>query len=95
MEIFNHIIKTEEIIGISPLYAQPSKDPAMRSLYNSFRYVFEVHCKSRSIEITSDYFLPGEGDKAVAKYMKWEHEYYTERDKIKELLKEPISTSAD
>ena len=93
MEIFKHLIRTKEIIGMGPLYVQPSRDPAMISLYGSFRYLFEVHTKTRSIEITSDYYNPGHSGsndaKEVAKINEWEAKYYRYRDDIEKLIECP------
>ena len=90
MEIFFNHIKESEIIGIGPLYMQASKDNVSRSLYNSFRFMFEVHCKTRSIEIHSDYFRPGfkenPDQKETDAYKKWEKQYHDYRDKVVELL---------
>lgn len=85
MEIFKHIIQADQVIGISPLYAQPSKYPVMRSLYNSFRYVFDVHLKTRSLEIVSDYFLPNDNKTEQEKAKDWEDKYYQYREQITNL----------
>lgn len=82
MEIFGHIVKSDEVIGIGPLFMQQSSDPAMRSLYNSFRYEFELHARTRSIKIVSDYFHPAGQDAEKEKANKWKEEYFTERKKI-------------
>jgi hypothetical protein len=93
MNIMNHIIRSSDIIGISPLYIQHSQDQAMRSLYNTQRFCFWVHTKTISIEITSDYFNPGVPEMKNEKereFMKaWETEYYDNRKKISELVGEP------
>jgi len=97
MLIFQHLIKDTEIIGIGPLYAQPSKDTAMLTLYQSFRYEFEVHTKTQAIKICSDFFKPGglpehlinkEQQKATA----WKQEYYTVRNLVAGQIGEILNT---
>ena len=61
MEIIGHFIADNEIIGISPVYDQATTDQATLHLYNAQRVVFYVHCKSRDIEIQSNYFYIGRG----------------------------------
>lgn len=86
MNIFDHEIKTSEIIGIGPLYASQSKDAAARSLYGAFRYEFHVHCKNHSIEVFSDYFYPQDGDRQKKRAEEWKNQYHIHRDQIKSLV---------
>ena|ERR1051325_7852842 len=81
MEIIGHLIQDTDIIGIGPLYAEQSKDLMMQSLYNAFRYFFEVHCKQRSIRIEGDFFKPAgyndhNKEKETAKIKSWKEEYF-------------------
>jgi len=91
MKIFDHIIKTTEIIGISPLYAQPTKDAVTYQLYKAFKYVFFIHVHKQSIEISSNMFYPSDTadlDKASQTgkaIVDWKDQYYSIRSKI-ELL---------
>jgi len=92
MKIFEHLIKTSEIIGISPLYAQSDKDATMRTLYKSFKYMFHVYTRQQSIEITSETFYPGDTsdlDKASAtgkKIIDWKDQYFGYRSEIELLI---------
>lgn len=95
MEIIGHLIKDTEIIGIGPVYMEHSKDQIMISLYNSFRYVFDVHCKSRSVQIQSDFFKPSQNDEVARadekkKYTAWKEEYYRARRLVADQIGEII-----
>lgn len=78
MEIFDHIIQDNEIIGIGPLMFQRSANHTSVQLFNEHRMFFQVHCKQQSIEISSDYFRPGTGNtnsKEEEKITKWKARY--------------------
>ena len=95
MDIIGHLIQDTEIIGIGPLYAEPTKDLTMQSLYNSFRYFFDVHCRQRSIRIESDYFKPAQSDELKRlnekkRYNDWKEEYNRVRKLIAEQIGEII-----
>jgi len=94
MDIIGHLIQDTEIIGIGPLYTQPSKDLALRSLYNSQRFIFNVHTKHNSIEIASHYFMPGPPDMKNEdernKMRRWEDDYYKARQLIADQIGEII-----
>lgn len=89
MEIFGHIIKDEEIIGIAPLYAQRHTDPVMVSLYNAFRFSFEVHCKQTSIKIESEYFFTDKNPAETIKAEDWKKKYFDHRANLVDLLELP------
>jgi hypothetical protein len=96
MEICTHLIKTEEIIGIGPLMVESHPDMASRTLWNAKRFAFQVHCRQRSIEITSDYYHVGTGNnpnaeeaEARKKYYGFKSQYEEARKKIEELLMLP------
>ena len=91
MLMFYHIIKSELIIGIGPLYWLHSTDLAMRSLYNSGRYTFDVHTMHGKIEIQSEFFNPRDNKDEQDKMKKWEDEYYENRKKVADMIGEPIS----
>jgi hypothetical protein len=92
IEIFGHMIKRDEIIGISALRVKATTDPAMWSLYGAKKLFFHVHTKQNSIEIDSDYFKVSSIDEKEAlderkAYNEWAGEY----KKLKELIKLMLS----
>lgn len=96
MNICGHIIKTELIIGIGPIYVLHHPDPRLRNTHNPVALVFEVHTAERTIEIKSEYYKLGIGPAALDEgekqdrvlYLKFEEQYYKAVAEISELIGE-------
>lgn len=94
MNICGHIIKTDLIIGIGPIYVLEHPDPRMRNIHRPVALGFEVHTTERSIEVKSEYFKVGIEaeplDKGEAQdreaYKQFEEQYYNAQKEIADLL---------
>ncbi|MGN6293745.1 MAG: hypothetical protein ACTHMV_13460 [Chitinophagaceae bacterium] len=91
MNIFNHLIKEEEIIGISPLYDRTYSD--INGRVNVLHY-FRIHLKHTSILIDSPEFLSGVD---TMQHEEWLNQYHIARRCISEYVQEidAISACAD
>jgi hypothetical protein len=56
MQICNHTIADDEVIGIGPLMTENKQDP----IYPTKRYWFYLHCRQQSIRIESDAIVVGD-----------------------------------
>lgn len=74
MQIWNHIIKDSEVIGIGPLMNREPKDPAQRD-YGARQLFFLLYLRGYSIEVSSDWFELGTGD-YITEYNKQERREY-------------------
>lgn len=91
MDVLGHIIQDSEIIGISPLYVQSSKDLDMVQIYGERKLIFEIHCPNRSIAIDSGMFRPGtEGNiehLQLGRYNEYKEKYAVVRKQVEDLIK--------
>ena len=93
MNICDHLLQTDSIIGIGPLYQKEHPDVSMRHLYRPVQLQFEVHTKHGSVSIHSDYYYVGsseadEREKERKKYAQFEDKYFAARGDIAKLIGE-------
>lgn len=93
MEICEHIIQKDQIVGIGPLMVQLSPDEAIQQFYNSRKLYFILHLKNQSTKIESDWFELGRGESiseeqkaAREAFTKWKSMYNDAKKGIIELI---------
>lgn len=76
MEIFNHIIKDEEVIGIGPLKIKYIND-ASSPLFMPACFFFTLHLKARDIKIETELFdkMPQNEKDKIASTKKWDESW--------------------
>lgn len=95
MNINGTLIKTEEIIGISEIFARASKNDTNRMLYGEYFTFYYIITKSRNIEIISEAIQnmnlePEELHTYKEISLNFRRQYFKYRKEIGKLIGEPI-----
>ena len=94
MEIFNHVISDDQIIGVAPLFLKRNSTP-----FNVVQLRFDIYLKNYAITIESDWFEVDEVNKdhetEKQKYKVFREKYFTIAAKIKSIIDPNDQTSND
>lgn len=81
MNVFNHLLPDDSVLGIGPLRTEPGK------IYGhdneaTWRYCFELHLVCHTITVHSDYFRPRYVQEHKEQAESWKLEYQALRNRI-------------
>jgi hypothetical protein len=88
MNVFDHLIPDQAILGIGPLMMEHTASETHQQLYGTRRYLFELHLAAHTTSVKSNWFnvLTEEEHKKAMK--QWREDYYQFREKIAHLIGE-------
>jgi len=82
MNIFNHILPDDAILGIGPLMVEHSTDFASAQMYGTRRLYFDLHLSAHTTKVHSDWFSVKSDSDDFEKYKAWREHYYVIRKVI-------------
>ena len=88
MNIFDHIIPDNAILGIGPLFMEESAAETMNVLYGRRRYFFELHLVAHTTMVRSEWFHIKEAKEQQQKMKEWREQYFITRQRIATLIGE-------